>query len=644
MRLGGPGKGFLFDYGVRLLKSDPPLGAAYLGNGCCSFLVWAPHAERVDACILSPDIQQVTLKPGDRGYHQAVVKGVASNSRYLYELHTGQTARSELPPLRRPDPASRFQPEGVHGPSQVVPSDYDWKYNGWYGRPLPDYIIYELHVGTFSRSGRFDDIIPFLEGLRGLGITALELMPVAQFPGPRNWGYDGVYPYAAQNSYGGPQALKRLVDACHGQDLAVILDVVFNHLGPEGNYLRDFAPYFTDTYKTLWGEAVNFDGPHSDEVRRFFIENALYWITECRIDALRVDAVHAIRDFSARPFLEELVLAVHQRAERLNRQIQVIAESALNDTRIVRSRELGGFDCDAQWNDDFHHALHAMLTGESTGYYADFGRLEHMAKAWREGYVYTGQYSVYRRRRHGNSSRNLRARKFIVFSQNHDQVGNRLQGERLSRLVSFEQLKLAAGQTLLAPFIPLLFMGEEYGETAPFAYFISHGDPQLIEAVRSGRRRQCQAFGMPGEPPDPQDETTFSRSRLNRELSLQNISSRVLLDFYGELIRLRRHTPGLRRLSKREMTVTADEEQRTLFVRRGPVHRQVALLFHFSGIRQTVLIPLPAGAWRKILDSGEHRWLGGGSGVPMSIGSEGAVRVSVPPWAILLWQRAGPKE
>jgi maltooligosyltrehalose trehalohydrolase len=420
--------------------------------------------------------------------------------------------------------------------------------------------------------------------------------------------------------------------------------VVCNHLGPEGNYLRDFAPYFTDAYKTPWGEAVNFDGPYSDEVRRFFIENALYWITECRIDALRVDAVHAIRDFSARPFLEELVLAVRRRADRLNRRIHVIAESALNDTRIIRSRELGGFDCHAQWNDDFHHALHALLTGESAGYYADFGRLAHLAKAWREGYVYTGQYSVYRRRRHGNSSRNLGARKFVVFSQNHDQVGNRLQGERLSRLVPFPKLKLAAGLTLLAPFIPLLFMGEEYGETAPFAYFISHGDPQLVEAVRSGRRRECQAFGMPAEPPDPQDETTFSRAKLNRELPRQNTTSQALLDFYGELIRLRQHTPGLRRLSKKEMMVMADDDQMTLFIRRGRAHQQVALLFHFAGIRQEVRVPLPAGHWRKILDSEDHRWLGAGSPVPATIASDGAVRLSAPPWAILLWQWEGRKE
>jgi maltooligosyltrehalose trehalohydrolase len=620
------------------LNTDPPLGAAYLGNDRCSFQVWAPRADRVDLCILAPKARQFTLERQVRGYHQAVVSGAAPESRYLFELHSIQAQPSTSPPLRRPDPASRYQPEGVHGPSQVVPADYPWQHTGWHGRPLGDYIIYELHVGTFCRSGTFGGVIPFLERLRRLGITAVELMPVAQFPGTRNWGYDGVYPFAVQNSYGGPLGFKQLVDACHGHDLAVILDVVYNHLGPEGNYLRDFAPYFTGDYRTPWGEALNFDGPESDEVRRYFIQNALYWIDTCRVDALRVDAVHAIRDFSARPFLEELVLAVRQQAERLNRRIHVLAESALNDTRIIRPRELGGFDFHAQWNDDFHHALHALLTGEKTGYYVDFGRLDHLAKAWRDGYVYSGQYSAYRRRRHGNSSRNLAAEKFVVCSQNHDQVGNRMQGERLSRLVSFEKLKLAAGLTLLSPFIPLLFMGEEYGETAPFAYFVSHGDPALVEAVRTGRRMECQALGMTGTAPDPQDEATFLAAKLDHELPRREAHSRALLDFYTELIRLRRQTPGLRRLSKKQMKVFADADQMALFIIRGAVPRPVALLFHLAAERQQLRVPLAAGRWCKLLDSEDQQWMGAGSGVPVEIVSEGTLALAAPPWAFLLWE------
>ncbi len=490
------------------------LGATYYGDGRCRFLVWAPLAERVEIRQLSPQERSAALEKLPQGYHRAVLTDFDPSGRYVYRLYKIQAKE----PVERPDPASRFQPEGVHGPSQVVDAEFDWEDADWHGLPLSQYIIYELHVGTFTPAGTFDAVIAHLDELRDIGITAVELMPVAQFPGTRNWGYDGTYPFAAQNSYGGPQGLKRLVNACHRKGLAVILDVVYNHLGPEGNYLRDFGPYFTDFYQTPWGEAVNFDGPYSDDVRRFFMENALYWVEDCHIDALRLDAVHAILDFSARPFLEELARTVHRAAERLNRRIYCIAESALNDTRIIRPRELGGFALDAQWNDDFHHALHALLTGEQTGYYQDFGRLHQLARAWRRGFVYDGQYSGYRQRAHGNSSRNIPAQQLVVFAQNHDQIGNRMLGERLSRLVSFEDLKLAAGLVLLSPFIPLLFMGEEYGETAPFQYFIDHSDPELVNAVREGRRREFAAFGWEEEPPDPQDEATFLRSKLDRSL------------------------------------------------------------------------------------------------------------------------------
>jgi maltooligosyltrehalose trehalohydrolase len=312
--------------------------------------------------------------------------------------------------------------------------------------------------------------------------------------------------------------LKRFVDACHARRLAVILDVVYNHLGPEGNYLRDFGPYFSDLYRTPWGAPINFDGPFSDDVRRYFIENALYWVTECHIDALRLDAVHAIMDFSARPFLQELAVAVRRSADGLGRRIHLIAESALNDTRLIRTPDLGGFGLDAQWSDDLHHSLHAVLTGERSGYYCDFGEFEQLLKALREGFVYNGQYSVYRKRRHGNSSRSIPSHRLVVFAQNHDQIGNRLQGDRLSRLVPFEALKLAAGIILLSPNLPLLFMGEEYGETAPFPYFVSHSDPALIDAVRRGRRAEFASFGWEGNPPDPQAEKTFRSARLHPPL------------------------------------------------------------------------------------------------------------------------------
>ena len=323
--------------------------------------------------------------------------------------------------------------------------------------------------------------------------------------------------------------------------MAVVLDVVYNHLGPEGNYLWDYGHYFTDRYRTPWGEAINFDGPHSDEVRRFFIDNALYWISECHIDALRLDGLHAIVDNSPQPFLAELAQAVHDRAERLNRRVYLMAESDLNDVRLIRAPEVGGYGLDAHWNEDFHHALHTLLTGEQSGYYQDFGQLSQLAKAFQEGYVYSGQYSPYRKRRHGSSSRGLPGQRFIVFAQNHDQVGNRLQGERLSQLLSFEALKLAAGAIILSPYLPLLFMGEEYGEEAPFLYFISHSDPELVDAVRRGRREEFAAFSWQAEPPDPQDDKTFQRSKLNHDL--KNLEPhRVLREFYRELLHIRRQT------------------------------------------------------------------------------------------------------
>ncbi|MBU4448409.1 MAG: malto-oligosyltrehalose trehalohydrolase, partial [Proteobacteria bacterium] len=426
------------------MQAAVSLGATYLGEGRSRFLVWAPLAEQVEVRLVSPREDIVPLQRGERGYFSAVVAGVEPGSHYFYRLNGQQDF---------PDPASRFQPQGVHGPSQVAARRFSWDDGHWSGLPLRDYVIYELHVGTFTPEGTFDAVIPYLDELKELGLTALELMPVAQFPGGRNWGYDGVYPFAVQNSYGGPLGLKRLVNACHQRGLAVVLDVVYNHLGPEGNYLANYGPYFTQRYRTPWGPALNFDGPDSDEVRRFFIDNALFWSSEYHIDALRLDALHAIVDLSPQPFVAELAATVRRARERWNRKFFLMAESDLNDVRLVRSPDLGGYGLDGHWNDDFHHALHTLLTGEQTGYYADFGRLEQLAKAWREGFIYSGEYSPYRRRRHGSSSRDIAAERLVVFAQNHDQIGNRLGGERLSQLISFEALKLAAGAMLLSPFL-----------------------------------------------------------------------------------------------------------------------------------------------------------------------------------------------
>jgi maltooligosyltrehalose trehalohydrolase len=611
------------------LDSEKKLGADYLGGGRCCFTVWAPFINKVEVRIVSPRESIVELERDEQGYHQGIIEEVEPGTLYLYRLDGEK---------ERPDPASRFQPQSVHGPSQVVNPDFSWKDECWYGLPLRDFIIYELHVGTFTQEGTFEAIIPHLEQLKNLGITAIELMPVAQFPGDRNWGYDGTYPYAVQNSYGGPVGLKHLVDACHQAGLAIIMDVVYNHLGPEGNYLADFAPYFTDRYRGPWGKPINFDGPHSDEVRRFFIENGLYWVKEFHLDGLRIDAIHGILDFSAYPFLEELSGAVHELAEHLNRRVYLIAESDLNDSRIVRSREQGGFALDSQWNDDFHHALHTLLTKEDSGYYQDFGKLHHLVKAFRQGFVYSGDYSLYRKRRHGNSSSQLPAERFVVFSQNHDQVGNRAQSERLSAFVSFEALKLAAGVVLLSPFIPLLFMGEEYGDTAPFNYFISHSDPDLIEAVRRGRRKEFASFRWQGEPADPQAETTFLHCKLDRELRFHG-QHETLYSFYRELMRLRRELPSLRILDKERLEVTGLEQEKVLWWRRWGEEQEATAAFHFGKQEKSVSLSLPKGRWRKQLDSADTAWGGPGSNVSLKIFAEGHVSLNLSPESFIVFVR-----
>lgn len=610
-------------------ESSRTLGAVHLGDDRASFRLWAPRAERVDLRILTPTHRTIPMERQDGGYHQRTPSGVELGSRYLFCLDGG-------PGL--PDPCSRRQPEGVHGPSEIVSLDFDWHDGHWHGIPLASYLIYELHVGTFTRAGDFDAVVPHLDRLVALGVNAIELMPVAQFPGERNWGYDGVYPFAVQQSYGGVEGLARLVDAAHAAGLAVILDVVYNHLGPEGNYLGKFAPYFTDRYQTPWGPALNFDGPDSDEVRCYFIENALYWVDDLHVDALRLDAVHAILDVSPHPFLAELAEAVHRRAEELNRHIHLFPESAANDPRLVRVPELGGYGLDAQWNDDFHHSLHVLLTGEATGYYADFGEPAQLGKALQEGFVYSGEYSDYRHRRHGASSEDIPPERFVVFSQNHDQVGNRMKGERLPALVDHEKLKLAAGVVLLSSNLPLLFMGEEYAETAPFPYFVSHSDPDLIEAVRRGRREEFRAFDWEGEPPDPQDASTFESAKLNHELADRGYH-RVLRSFYQELIGLRRNLRPLRRLSKRQQEITVTVVERVLFCRRWDGAEHTLCCFHFGGETATVSLELPAGRWRKELDSAEPRWEGPGSALPSELGVSGETVLELAPWSVGVFSR-----
>lgn len=616
------------------MNASVSLGATPKGGSRCEFLVWAPAADKVDVQLVTRhQVEEgvpaparlaapIALVKEDRGYFHGIIEGVGPGDLYFYLVDGSK---------RRPDPASRFQPQGVHGPSQVIDSSFPWSDGSWSGLSLRDYIIYELHTGAFTPEGTFDALIGRLDELSRLGVTAVELMPIGQFPGDRNWGYDGTYPFAAHNTYGGPDGLKRLVNACHGKGLAVVLDVVYNHLGPEGNYLADFGPYFTGRYRTPWGMALNFDGPGSDEVRRYFIENALYWVGECHVDALRLDALHAVVDQSPYPFLAELSDAVRREAERLNRHVYLMAESDLNDVRLIRPRDLGGCGLDAHWNDDFHHALHTVLTGENAGYYNDFGRLGQLAKAFREGFVYSGEYSVYRRRRHGSSSRGVQPQRLVVFAQNHDQVGNRLAGERLGRMVPFEALKTAAGAVILSPFTPLLFMGEEYGETAPFQYFVSHSDPDLIEAVRKGRADEFAAFRWKGEPPDPQAEDTFRRCKLQHGLALQG-EHNILLRFYQELLRVRKML-----ITSNSVTeVLSYETEKVLLIRFGG-SRNVTALFHFNRTAGGAAFPWPSGTWLKELDSAEKRWGGPGSRIPPVLSGSERIPLVLEPYSFALF-------
>jgi maltooligosyltrehalose trehalohydrolase len=584
----------------------------------CSFMVWAPNAREVQLQIESASQRQIQMNPMQNGYFHCCASPIPAGATYFYVLD-GQK--------RRPDPASKYQPQGVHGPSQVCSGAFDWTDSPWHGISLESAVFYELHVGTFTPEGTLDAIISRLAALKALGITLLELMPVAQFPGKRNWGYDGVFPYAVQNSYGGPCALKRLVNACHALGIGVALDVVYNHLGPEGNYLHDFGPYFTDRYKTPWGDAINFDGGQSNEVRRFFLENALYWIREFHVDALRLDAVHAIIDVSAKRFLEELTERVKQVSMQLGREIHIIAENDRNDARSLKSLELGGFDFDSQWNDDFHHSIHALVTGERQGYYQDFGSIHHLAKACREGFVYSGQYSAFRKCSHGSSSAETPNQKFAVFSQNHDQVGNRAQGERLSQLVDFETQKLIAGIVLLSPFIPLVFMGEEYGESAPFQYFVSHEDQELLEKVREGRRREFGVFDWSDAIPDPAEFETFSRSKLHWD-TRDTGQHRVLLSFYTELLRLRRTLPALSNPSKAGTNVT-EVDPEALIIRRTHGTDCVTMLFNFGQGRVRLNIPLDKSRWQKQLDSRDGKWGGPGSSTPEFIGAASDITLEI---------------
>jgi maltooligosyltrehalose trehalohydrolase len=541
------------------------------------------------------------------GWYEATVASAAPGDDYWFILDD----RDGLP-----DPRSPSQPVGVNGPSRLVNHDsFRWRHDAWQVTPVRDALFYELHVGTFSETGTFEGAIDHLRHLVDLGITHVELMPVNEFSGTRGWGYDSVDLYAPHHAYGGPDALKRLIDACHERGLAVVADVVYNHFGPVGNYLARFGPYFTDRYSTPWGTAINLDGAGSDEVRRFFCDHAVSMLLDYRFDGLRLDAIHAIFDMSAVHFLEQLTAEVNQLEDRLERPLLLIAESDLNDPRIIRAPAIGGYGVDAQWCDDFHHALHTLLTGEKTGYYADFGSIADMAKAFEQAYVFDGRYSVFRGRHHGRPPTGLPPQRFIVYLQDHDQVGNRARGDRSGHLMDTARLLIGAALVMTSRFVPMLFQGEEWGASTPFLYFTNHEDPKLGAAVSEGRRHEFAAFGWkPEDIPDPQALETFLRSKLDWS-EMTRSPHREILRWHRELIRLRRRVPAL--TSSENPEIRFDENARWLAIRRGPV----AILCNLAERAQT----LPCPETKMLLSSR-----------PMTLSAEG---LAMPPVSIALLSR-----
>ncbi|MGN6568166.1 MAG: malto-oligosyltrehalose trehalohydrolase [Flavipsychrobacter sp.] len=567
-------------------------------NGKANVLVWAPDAQRV-ALHIDGSNRHEELKPKEHGYWQG-----------SFRLQPGERYKFLMNDTELPDPASLSQPEGVHGPSEIIDlTAYKWTDQHWTNPVLDDYIIYELHTGTFTSEGTFSAIEEKLDYLLDCGFTAIEIMPVAQFPGNRNWGYDGVFPYATQHSYGGPYALQHLIDKCHKKGMAVILDVVYNHMGPEGNYLSAYGHYFTNKYKTPWGDAINFDDAWCDEVRRYFIENALIWFRDFHVDALRLDAVHAIKDFSPKHILQEIKEYTDKLMAATGRKHYLIIECDLNDSKYINPLAQKGYGMDAQWIDEFHHSLRVAAGNEKNGYYEDFNGIKDLAKAYKDAYVYNGVYSVHRHRTFGSKAEKNEGHQFIVFSQNHDQIGNRMLGERSSMLVSFEMQKLMAGAVAISPFLPLFFMGEEWSSPQPFQYFISHSDKDLVEAVRKGRKEEFASFHNQGEAPDPQAEETFDKCKLQWELITQEPYS-TMLRYYKALLSFRKENAALHVLNRKQLDVKANDAQNVLILRRWHEQQSLVCLLNFSKGKEQISFPTLPGNFIKVFDSASPEWGG----------------------------------
>jgi len=506
------------------------VGATYVEGEGVHVRVWAP--EKMQLEIQWIDGVTKVLKKGDDGYFTGLFPEAKPGDLYAFVVG-GKTLA---------DPASRHQPQGVRGPSQVVDQNFAWTDKNWRGVPYNEWVIYELHVGTFSEKGSFEAVIEDLPRIKALGVTTIEIMPVSQFPGERNWGYDGVFPHAVQNNYGGPDGLKALVDACHAHGLAVILDVVYNHMGPEGDVLPEYSRYyFQDKYKTPWGASLNFDGPMSEHVRNYFLQTVWQWLTEYHFDGLRLDAIHTILDTSPIPFLEELARIKAFAEKERGFPLVVIGETDMNDSRVISPVEVNGTGIDAQWADDLHHALHVMITGETGSYYVDYGGIEQLARIYRDGVAFQGEYSFSRGRCHGRSYEGIDKKKLVVETQNHDQIGNRINGRRLNSLVDFDRVKLTAASIFLSPFTPLFFMGEELNLDIPFHYFVSHDNEELLELIRKGRSEE---FNLSMEDSDPSSEGLFKESIFRDKTAGEGTEAYAMQALYRDLIdyskRLRR--------------------------------------------------------------------------------------------------------
>jgi len=549
-----------------------------------TFRVWAPFAEQVEVGIGD---RWVPMREVGHGWWRADVDGSGPGTDYVYRVDGGE-------PL--PDPRSPWQPEGVHGPSRVVDQGaFPWTDRHWQSRPLSSAIIYELHIGTFTAEGTFDAAVGRLDHLVELGVTHVDVMPVNEFAGRRGWGYDGVDVYAPHHAYGGPDGLKRLVDACHGRGLGVILDVVYNHFGPEGNYLARFGPYFSKDFSTPWGPAVNLVEPWSDEVRRFVVDSALAWLRDYHLDGLRVDGVHALVDTSAVHIMEQLTREVETLSAREGRHLFVIGESDLNDPRLVQPRETGGYGVDGQWSGDFHHIVHVLLTGERDGYYVDYDGLADLAKAFEQSFIYDDRFSGYRMRRFGRRPAGVSGHRFVTFLQNHDQIGNRARGDRIAHIAGERAQMLGSGLLFASPFVPLLFQGEEWAATTPFQYFTDYGDERTADRVRQGRRDEFSSFGWdPEEVPDPQAEETFLRSKLAWD-ERDEEPHRSMLAWYRDLIRLRTATDELSDGRMERVETRYVDTQQWFVIERGAV----SVVANFGGVAQTV--PLQPDRPRRLL-------------------------------------------